>query len=382
MGSSNTADNRQRVHAVMRALFVVFTFLYLVLTQADTLSLAQHQLSGGQTTYHPVVGAVVLTLLLAGLHRLGSRFLPVADGLYAVTFIPSGIIAVLLTAFTPHVHAAVLVVSALLFVAWLAVTVRFRVTSAARSPLRLPEVLAETLIFFLLTLYMGICSGSNDITSYEVRAAKQATAGRYDEALCVGRLSRATSPHLAAIRAYAMAHTASGLAGTLFRYPLPEGGSEVLLLHPSDTLTTLLPPDSLYHLLGLIPSGDNSPAITYFEHAVRHRPASVAHDYYLCALLLDRQLDKFAEALPRYYVVSDSVVLPRHYAEAMILYDRLCSAPVTRYVDPNLAANYLDFKEKERKTSRPEDRRGTLWREYGDTYWWYYFYNEEPKTAK
>ena len=60
----------------------------------------------------------------------------------------------------------------------------------------------------------------------------------------------------------------------------------------------------------------------------------------------------------------------------MILYSRLCQNPIVRYADPNIAANYLDFKEKGEKIPDFKERRNLLWREYGDTYWWYYFYHQ------
>ena len=98
---------QQRVHAVVRVLFAVFLFFYFLYSQAPLISLAQHQLSKGQTFYSPFVGAVVLTLLLCGLQRLVCRFIRFRRNYYILTFFPSASIAVLLTAFTPETNYVV-----------------------------------------------------------------------------------------------------------------------------------------------------------------------------------------------------------------------------------------------------------------------------------
>ena len=52
------------IHIVVGFLFCLFSFLYLWKVQGGVIGMAQHVLSGGQTVYSPLVGAIVLTIAL------------------------------------------------------------------------------------------------------------------------------------------------------------------------------------------------------------------------------------------------------------------------------------------------------------------------------
>ena len=368
----------RRTAQIVRIAFAVWLFLYFYLLQAATLTLAQHQLSEGQTSYSVLVGAVLLTVLLSGLQTLVARFVRLREGWSALTCVPSAIIATLLTAFTPETSKAIVAVGICVFVVWcIAVWKVSRTEERSRWTEGHATDLKSAIVFLAVIMYMGLCSNSNDVVVYEVETAQALEDANYDEALAVGDQNLATSPRLTALRTYAMSHTEDGLAGSLFEYPIPAGGSSSLYVLPSDTLASTFPPDSLYAFLHCRPASDTVSARSYFHQAAKRRPSSPAHDYWLCALLLDKDLNTFAAELPQFYNVSDSVVLPRYYAEAMILYGRTCQKPTIVYTDPNVTANYLDFKEKEQKTQSEAARRNILWRDYGNTYWWYYFYSDK-----
>ena len=57
-------DSTVTIRVMCAVVFVAFSFLWLYYFQADTLSVAQHALSHGQTNYNRFVGAVVITLVL------------------------------------------------------------------------------------------------------------------------------------------------------------------------------------------------------------------------------------------------------------------------------------------------------------------------------
>ncbi len=372
---------KQRVRYAIRALFAISIFLDLFYSQRAALFLAQHQLSGGATTYHPFLGALILTVLLLVVQRGVDRLFPFGVRFYPLTFFPSALVLVLLTAFTPSMHLGALILSLILAGLWLFLAFSMRAAGRNRRENYEASHLTLAVTSLMVLAYMGLCGNSNDVLTYEVRAARAIRAADCEEALRVGEKSLWTSRILTAERAFAMTRCGGGLAETLFTYPLPSGGSSNLFFAPADTALTLLSPDSLYYRLRLRPRY-NEKASSYFNRAARSFPHSVARDYRLCALLLDRDLETFARELPRYYTVSDSVVLPRFYAQAMILYVRTAANPVAVYTDPNVAANYRDFREKGRGLTSRVGRRSVLWREYGDTYWWYYFYNDEPSLEQ
>lgn len=363
---------QRRVRPATRVLFAVYFFLYFYSSQDAALTIAQHYLSGGQTAYDPFVGSLVLTTLLLALQHFVARATHTATTHYPLTFLPSAAIAAMLTALLPTARWGTLVVALLALGAWVYIQIatRPRHTSAgyasqADTAMSTPLVLAAALMF--CTGALGHC---NEILRYEVDAANALERADYAEALKPGKRSLATSPRLQALRAYAMSQRESGLGNTLFSMPVDSGGSATLFLHTSDTLYTRFPIDSLALLESVQQQATTRPSRLVFRHP---RKA----DYRLCALLLDKQLEVFARELPRYYVVSDSTILPRYYEQALVLYERLSTDPVVQYANPNVTANYLDFKDRDR--TLPATQRAALLRsDYGDTYWWYYFFTGKP----
>ena len=82
---------------VCSILFCCFTFVYLHAYQADVLAVAQHVLSGGKTSYHAGIGAVLITLTLYLVH-LGVRRVCLRSGIgCALSFFPSLLLLTMLT---------------------------------------------------------------------------------------------------------------------------------------------------------------------------------------------------------------------------------------------------------------------------------------------
>lgn len=381
--TNSQKPEEQRFHVLIRGVFALFFFLYFYLSQDAAVSLAQHQLSLGQTSFEPFVGAVILSALLVGLQALLMRVVRLSERLYVLSFLPSAVCAVLLTAFVPYYRPSALILSAIVVVLAVIIGCCRPQREGKRSPL-----LAYMLQGLLLMAYMGFSGNSNDVLHYEVRTARHLNEGNYEEALSVGRRSLSTSPYLVAMRAYAMSHMPGGLGERLFRMPLLPGGSRQLYLTRADTSQILFSPDSLYRFL----SGGNADSLQLvsrnyepqvFQAFAQLYPEGPARDYWLCALLLDKDLEKFAEELPKYYEVADSVTLPRYYAEALVLSNRLRQDTVMHCGNANVLANYWDFKEKERKIPTATSRRNLLHVDYGTTYWWYYYYGrgKDPATA-
>ncbi len=384
--ASRTTRHTQRVSAWLRLLFAVYAFFYFYISQDAAIALAQHKLSDGEKSYHPLIGALVLTLLLMMAQRLTERATRFSPSLNVLTCFPPALLAVVLTTLGPGSPVMPLTVSAALIVLWL--TVAFRNCRSRKEELHdtLPRrkkahgtALTQITILFFICFYMGICGNSNDVMNYEVKVARDLNNGHYREALEVGKKSLATSSRLTAMRINALSHVSpDALGNELFSQPLPTNGSEMMLLQPADTLENLFPPQKLYAWLGHRTPPAKGKTLQYLEKSAKANPKSVARDYWLCALLLDRKLERFVKELPHYYALSDSTQkLPLHYAEALILHDRTSPRSSSSYTNLNISANYDDFKKKEAEYPLPKQRRNELWREYNKTYWWYYFYNNQ-----
>lgn len=362
-------NSTQREHFVIRVLFALYFFLYFFCSQDAAISLAQHRLSGGQTAYHPLVGASVLTLIALCLQVAVSRMSRIPRRFYALTFVPAAACALLPMAILPFARGRILLFFAAGILAWGVFEAYYFFSRRQQSGNVRAALIPNLLISLLTTLYLGVAGYSDDVLTYEVKTARLLMEGKSREALLVGRSALATSPLLTALRAHAMNSRPGDLGNYLFAYPLPPGGSRNLYLSVADTSRTVLPKDSLVMLTQACLQGTSPDSL----------PLSAARrvaDYHLCGLLLDKQLERFVEDLSNYYPVSDSTRLPVYYEQALVLYRRLyASGRDIGHINPGVIANYMDFKEKGSKYSDATVRRNYLRREYGNTYWWYYFYH-------
>ena len=104
----------------------------------------------------------------------------------------------------------------------------------------------------------------------------------------------------------------------------------------------------------------------------RHRATKAAHDWLLCAYLLDRRLGQFASTLPKFYAINDK--LPKHYQEALILYNHMTSHPVVSFHNSVGDADFDDYQDLQKKYADKRERYTALRDKYGNTYWFYFQY--------
>lgn len=368
----------QRVRTLMCALFALFLFVYLYVFQSPLLALVQHQLAEGQTVYMPLISALVLTVLLMLLQRLLVKWVYFSDVTYSFSFIPSALLAILLTAFTPEPSVPILV-ACTVFLLWFVGVVGYTLCHRDQSGFA-QRTFAHTVCLHLLAflptgILMGAASHSQDVLTYELQVGRLSTRQQYEEALEVGRRSLATSSRLTALRAYALAHTPEGLGERFFTYPLSGTGSGQLMFSPADTLKQLLCPDSLYADFLVWPSTVESPLA--FWKRVKTKSSSVhVKDYWLTALLLEKELDTFVKELPMYYPLSDSISLPRHYGEALTLYAVSHHKNLAFPSDSAYIVSYNRFVREKEMGGDYRETQNLLRRQYGDTYWWYYYFQE------
>lgn len=155
------------------------------------------------------------------------------------------------------------------------------------------------------------------------------------------------------------------------------------MLIPTDEKQNLLfPASNLTQLLGCSRHAGED-VLTYLHRcawlsAFRNgQKRSAAIDYYLCALLLNRQLERFSVEIMRFYPKEvDNGTLPTYYAQALMLYRRTCSQPTVLYEDNSVEANYQDYSDMADTLSDAAVRNNLLRRSYGETYWWWYSYGE------
>ena len=124
---------------------------------------------------------------------------------------------------------------------------------------------------------------------------------QYEKALEVGEKSLKTDSSLTMLRIACLNETGE-LGSRLFTYPLV-GGSKAMM---PDSVTVKT-------MMWKAPKWMQKPSAWMVKHHLKYR---LPVDYQLCALLLDKQLDKFVAEVQKHYKVT-SGKLPVHYKEAL-----------------------------------------------------------------
>lgn len=364
-------------------VFTLFSFYYLYDCQADLLTVMQHVLSKGQTHYNHFVGAVLITLVLVlvqiGVSKVFNKF-RIA---WALTFMPSAILLAMLTNVQVLSLDSELVFGAWKYVGWL-LLILFAVVVWLVNSSGLAEEMSKLLMQPIRTLWVNmlvmvavmllVCFAGNSDKVYHARIhAEQCLIDKdYDGALnAISRCNSADSC-LTMLAAYSLSQKGE-LADRIFEFPL-QGGAHALMPDGRTIKFEIYPERDFYlHLGGLF--RQKMAAERYVSYRLRHGHISgPMADYVLCSYLLNRKLDAFAANIGKYYSVSDSTSLPRHYREALTLYTHLRSNPVVAYSNNVMDADFQDYQNMQKNYSDERERQTALRDTYGNTYWFYYDY--------
>lgn len=392
---TNQRDSGIVIRTVSAIVFLTFTFLWLLFFQADVLAYAQHVFSGGQTHYNRFVGTLLITVVLWLLQLGVYTFLRLRNHYHALTYYPSMVLLALLGAVCPtpdglsYVKWWWIVLLLLATAIWAFAVWAARVVSEFEHK-KQPSFFSTSMWFNLLILavlmvFVAIAADTSAVFHYRARMETCLAEHRLDDAMSIGSESLETDASLTMLRAYALSRQGQ-LAERLFQYPVVGSGVDLVPLDSSRSRLLRYPQDSLYRHLGAIPR----PGMTtsaYLSRLERYGQATPAvRDYVLCGLLIDRNLDAFARALPRYYEVPDTLAqsaeagcgsLPRHYREALTLYTHLRTHPVLVYRDAVMDEDYADLQELEAQYTDPRERHIRVKEKYHGSYWYYYEYAKQ-----
>lgn len=374
----NYKDSTVAVRVMCAILFLGFSFIYLYYYQDDVMAMTQHVLSGGKTHYNRTIGAILMTLVLwllqIGVYKLSD----VRRRLHSLTYFPSLLVLTFVSSSGVNLDRGfsfggwlfwgplLLVVCGLLL--WYINKVQvFEPDEPSRGILSQSGWISYTMLAGMFMM-VGLFSNHNDVFHYRMRAEMCLMDSDYKSAADVALKERVTDSSLTMIRIYALARQGE-LGERLFEYPI-EGGSDAMLPDSVTTKFMVYPEGKVYKFLG---GWFKQRMSTYhYLNFIRkhHLATKAAHDYLLTAYLLDRNLDGFVRALPKYYDVNGQ--LPKHYREALILYTHKHSSPVISYHNSVMDADYEDYQQLIRKYNEPHELYSALKDTYGDTYWFYY----------
>ena len=368
-------------------VFLTFSFVWLYCFQADVLAAAQHVLSKGLTSYKPLVGALLITLVLQVLQLIVYALTRLRKRSHALTYLPSMLALAMITNINSNVESGYALgawwVVLLIIVVWVLLVLAARALQAVEPDAEPKGFFSRPMWINMLTMALLIIvvvaiSNSNAVFHYRMRAESRLMSGDYEGALQMGDKSLESDADLQMIRMYALSRTGE-LGERLFAYPV-SAHSEAMLPVEGKSKFVMYPTDSLYKFLGARPKGEMT-TDRYLELMQRRDSLDDRHiaDYQLCGLLLDKRIDDFVRLLRRYYTEGDTLVidrLPKHYREAMTLYTHLRSKPVVVYHNNVMDEDWKNLQELEAKYPDPTERMGKVEEQYRGTYWYYYEYEK------
>ncbi len=359
-------------------LFVTFSLVYLYHFQADLLAAMQQTFSHGQTHYDRSVGTVLIAVVLL-LVQIGVDKLCRKSGVaFALTFFPSAVLLATLTAASPDGNGWfsfggwVVGMPIALLVFWGAVWLCYKTDLSAYLSDCMGNVRrrlwVNVLIMSALASFVGIAGNGNKITHARVHIEYSLARNDCEEAISTLKSLGKPDSCLTMLAAYTLSKD-NQLGDRLFEFPLT-GGASVLLPNGKNVSFVVLPENKMYDYLG----GrfvQKMSAMRYLQLLQRYNMLSRAgEDYLLCAYLLDKRLDDFAKNVEAYYTINDS--LPRHYREALVLYNHLRSAPTLLYSNNVMNADFQDYQKMNDTIKNKNVRECMLSETFGNTYWYYY----------
>lgn len=400
--------NKQAKQAILIAcclVFVFFSYVYLTYFQSDVLTMTQHVMSGGRTTYRVILFSSIITLLLAILPFALTKYLKFPIRFLAVAWFPSFLILgwltdVGLSEVNPESHGIGIlpfVIAIILFGLASYMLPKFAENTIHKSSL-VSSLWPNLLVFVVCMAFTTYVGNTNRTIHFELRLERLISQEKYDEVIELTSKEDYPSRCVMSIRAYALSKQ-NRLADNLFFYPNRVGG-ETLLPPPTDSLRPANIPAVLKDYLGGYPIHDMS-ATHFFQYLAADTVYNeCVKDYLLCAFLLDKNLDNFVDSLIVYYGPKDEPQsetdkskknvkkktkevdpvkfsnLPRHYAEALLLYSRLHENPKALLEDDETLENFEGFQSTYKKESDPKLREQLCRTYYNETYWVFYHFTK------
>ena len=359
-------------------LFTIFSLVYLYVFQTDILEAVHFSLAHGKTVFSPLGSSLIVTVILLVISLLISKFWNIRGSWQAFAYIPSfiilasftdvrrGIYTVDYSSYNFWLYSSLFVGSLLLLF-----LMRSSFAHSVKRGLVHPSVyMVNVLCFLVLALLTAMVGTTDKLYHNELQAEALLRKGDNYNALMVAHRSKEASRTLTALRALALAK--EGLMGEkLFEYPQYYRADG--LTFSADSLTTLrYNNDSIKSGLGLPATTLLSDGAELGDYCRTDSCTEAAVDYYLSALLLEKKLDSFVEALPLFYDCSR--VLPKHYLEALMMFEHLHHKTVERNTE--IQQYFKSYLEGKKKYHHTKHEKNLMKLSYDKTYWWYFDYQQ------
>lgn len=353
---NNRKGSTTALIVVCAIIFCLFSFLYIYFYQTSTLAFEQHVLSGGVTVYHPLVSAILITVAAQLLQVIVTSVTGMRGGSHALTYLPSMLGIAFITCGAPDGNGGIqgpfwlwLIVPLLVVYFCVIRIVQQWLNASSRAVALISSGTLSINLFTLVVMMLCTCAMSNgsELMHREVKAEQQLLDCDWAALSHEGAGRETTDSTLTLLRAIAMdkQHT---IADSFFTQPVVGGTAS------------------------LMRQENVRPLIVSKRFLMRRK----SNDYRLCALLADRDLDRFARLIVKCCDVNRANAkdsLPQHFREALVLYQHQRSNPVTHFTDSLLEADYADFRKLVQSCPNEAIRQHQLRLHYTNTYWRYYY---------
>lgn len=371
----------QRVVALFCAtLFALFSFLFVAVYQSPLLEVLYDYVATGKLDYNGYLVAAVISPLLTLLALWLNRIAKFQREWTAMAYLPSVLLLAFITDIDRSLYVGgwsstswIVIFSVAMFVyaalAFVLQRVLFeKIKNLAMSTNRM--IWRNLILFVIMFCLAGTLSNGEENFKREALVASRYKGGDAEGALAVGYKSLDASRELTAMRAYILAKENS-LGERLFEYPQLYGAEGLL---PFAQQTSPLSPDSVATLLGdTIKENENT---LYYLRRLAHADTLcvAARDYYLSALLLEKEVIEFEAELTRMCGSYRADSLPKHYREALLLLKEFSSEYRLNLEDSVLNSKFRSLREVESKYDDALMRNNYVRKAFGRTYWWYFLY--------
>lgn len=371
----------QRVVALFCAtLFVLFSFLFVAVYQSPLLEALYDHVATGKLDYNGYLVAAVISPLLTLLALWLNRIAKFQREWTAMAYLPSALLLAFITDIDRSLYVGgwsstswIVIFSVAMFVyaalAFVLQRVLFeKIKNLAMSTNRM--IWRNLILFVIMFCLTGTLSNGEENFKREALVASRYKGGDAEGALAVGYKSLDASRELTAMRAYILAKENS-LGERLFEYPQLYGADGLL---PFPHQTSPLSPDSVATLLGdTIKENENT--LGYLRRLAYADTLSLAaRDYYLSALLLEKEVIEFEAELARMCGSYRADSLPKHYREALLLLKEFSNEHSPNLEDSVLNSKFRSLREVESKYDDALMRNNYVRKAFGRTYWWYFLY--------
>ena len=368
------------IRVMCAIVFVLFAWGWLYDFQADALAMTQHVLSGGLTHYNRILGAVIIMVVLMILQITINKTVKLHKRFHALTYGPSLLMLAILTGISLTIDkeesiSRTLWLVIILAVIWVVLIFFARMYDNIEKEFSFPLLSRSMWVNLMIMVVMIACvawvGNTNIVFQYRMKMEGDLMRGDYQKALKVGKKSLESDADLLMLRMYALARC-NELGEHLFEYPITGNSSDILPTNGKSKML-LCPTDSLYRFMGARPAEKMEPerylAMLQRRDSVNNKAIA---DYLLCGYLIDKQLDRFAQAVSDYYTLDAQ--LPKHYREALTLYMHSRSNPSVHFKVPVTEEDYSNYQELKQQYQDPLERKTRVSEEYRGTYWYFFEY--------